>query len=156
MNPHSTHLSLSTPRNPVSTALCLFAAGLIFVLVTLLCYSSRAVDGDLVLPLAYGAIAVRTLAEREAILRVGDAVRRAFMKAGLKHEAAAAQMRTSPSELSKDLNERGFRFHKLDLLEGVVPGIRAMVFAELEPRPDLPARVDALESRVCELERRLA
>jgi hypothetical protein len=107
---------------------------------------------DAALVIAVGA-AIRTLIEREAILRVGDAVRRAFMKCELKHEAAALQMQTSPSELSKDLNERGVRLSRLALLG---PTVMAQVWAELDPRPDLPARVDALESRMSDVERRLA
>jgi len=105
-----------------------------------------------ILVIAVGA-AIRTLAEREAILRVGEAVRRAFLKAGLKHDAAAAMMLTSPSELSKDLNERGIRLSRLELLG---PTMRAQVWAELDPQPDLPTRVDALEHRVLTIERRLA
>ena len=107
---------------------------------------------DAALVLAFGA-AMRSLAEREAILRVGDAVRRAFAKAGLKHEAAAREMQTSPSELSNDLNERGVRLSRLALLG---PSVLAQVWAELDPRPDLPARVEALESRMSDVERRLA
>ena len=106
---------------------------------------------DAALVLAFGA-AMRSLVEREAILRVGDAVRRAFMKCELKHETAAREMHTSPSELSKDLNERGVRLSRLALLG---PSVLAQVWAELDPRPDLPSRVDALESRMSDVERRL-
>lgn len=102
---------------------------------------------------AFSAAAMRSLAEREAILRVGDAVRRVITKAGLKHEAVAALMQTSPSELSKELNERGVRLSRLALIG---PTFLAQVWAELDPQPDLPARVDALEVRVSALERRRA